>query len=235
MKFHPSTDTIDVSTYSPFLNSSIADSANQFTVPWHNWTGTGNGSIAGVVKDISTCSALASAPISASAGSTLTNSSGAYTLSNLAPKSYAVVASYPGYIPVGRNIEVGAGAAASGKLFLGTGSGQFQGAVSDRSGVALSIATVHLVGSASTSAFDETITTDASGKYYSGSVPGGTYQLTATAAGYNSLVVTASVGSGATLTQNFGLTPTATTGGSVTGHGLPFRFLLFEKAKLQKR
>jgi Carboxypeptidase regulatory-like domain/Calcineurin-like phosphoesterase/Bacterial Ig domain len=220
MKFHPSTDTIDVFTYSPFLNSSIADSANQFTVPWHNWTGTGNGSIAGVVKDISSCSALANAPISSSAGSTLTNSSGAYTLSNLAPKSYAVVASYPGYVPVGRNIEVGAGATASGKLFLGTASGQLQGAVSDSSGFALSAATVHLVGSASTSAFDETITTDTSGKYYSGSVPAGTYQLTAAAAGYNSLVVTASVGSGATLTQNFGLTQTATPGGSITGQVL---------------
>ncbi len=220
MKFHSSTDRIDVLTYSPFLNSYITDSANQFTVPWHNWTGTGNGGIAGVVKDISSCSALANAPISSSAGSTVTNSSGAYALSNLAPNTYAVVASDPGYVPVGRNIEVGAGATASGKLFLGTGSGQFQGAVSDSSGIALSGATVHLVGSASTSAFDETITTDASGKYYSGNIPGGTYQLTAAAAGYNSLVVTASLGSGGTLTQNFGLRQAATTGGSVTGQVL---------------
>jgi hypothetical protein len=220
MKFHPSTDTIDVLTYSPFLNSYITDSANQFTVPWHNWTGTGNGGIAGVVKDISSCSALANAPISSSAGSTITNSSGTYALSNLTPDTYAVVASYPGYVPVGRNIEVGAGATASGKLFLGTGSGLFQGAVSDSSGIALSGATVHLVGSASTSAFDETITTDTSGKYYSGNIPGGTYQLTAGATGYNSLVVTASVGSGGTLTQNFGLTQAATTGGSVTGQVL---------------
>jgi hypothetical protein len=130
------------------------------------------------------------------------------------------VASDPGYVPVGRNIELGAGATASGKLFLGTGSGQFQGAVSDSSGIALSGATVHLVGSASTSAFDEAITTDTSGKYYSGNIPGGTYQLTAAAAGYNSLVVTASVGSGGTLTQNFSLTQAATTGGSVTGQVL---------------
>src|SRR5205823_3520991 len=75
-------------------------------------------------------------------------------------------------------------------------------------------------GSASTSAFDETITTDTSGKYYSGNIPGGTYQLTAAAAGYNSLVLTASVGSGGTLTQNFGLTQAATAGGSVTGQVL---------------
>src|SRR5947208_9333130 len=109
MKFHPTTDTIDVLTYSPYINAYITDSANQFTVPWHNWKGTGNGSIAGVVKDISSCSALVTAAINSSAGSTVTNSSGAYTLSNLAPHTYSVVASSSGYTPVGRNIEVGPG------------------------------------------------------------------------------------------------------------------------------
>src|SRR5207245_6703445 len=70
MKFHPTTDTIDVLTYSPYINAYITDSPNQFTVPWHNWKGTGNGSIAGVVKDISSCSALVNAAINSSAGST---------------------------------------------------------------------------------------------------------------------------------------------------------------------
>jgi len=45
MKFHPSTDTIDVLTYSPYLNSYLTDSGNQFTISWHKWTGTGAGSI----------------------------------------------------------------------------------------------------------------------------------------------------------------------------------------------
>ena len=221
MKFHPSSDSIDVLTYSPYLNSYLTDSGNQFTIPWHNWTGTGAGSISGVVKDISSCGALANAGIKTNAGSTVTNSSGAYTLGNLAPSRYSVVASSGSYVPVGRNIEVGPGMTASGKLFLGTGSGQLQGTVTDSTNVALSGATVHLVGSASTSAFDETVTTDTTGKYASGSIPGGTYQETASASGYSSSTVTTSLGSAATVTQNFALTASANpnTSGGGTGGG----------------
>ncbi|HKR83437.1 MAG TPA: carboxypeptidase regulatory-like domain-containing protein, partial [Terriglobales bacterium] len=193
---------------------------NQFTIPWHKWTGTGTGSISGVVKDISSCSALANAPIKSNAGSTVTSSSGAYTIGGLVPNTYSVVASSGSYVPVGRNIEVGAGMTASGKLFLGTGSGQIQGSARDSTGAAISGATVHLLGSASTSALDETITTDATGKYATGSIPGGTYQVTASAPGYSSSAVTASLGSGATVTQNFVLTasanPKTNTGGSTT-------------------
>ena len=127
MKFYPSSDTIDVLTYSPYLNSYLTDSGNRFTIPWHNWTGTGAGSITGVVKDISSCSALVSATIKSTAGSSVTNSAGGYTLGSLVPNTYSVVASSGGYVPVGRNIEVGPGMMASGKLFLGTGWGKFQG------------------------------------------------------------------------------------------------------------
>jgi carboxypeptidase family protein/Big-like domain-containing protein/calcineurin-like phosphoesterase family protein len=220
MKFHPSSDTIDVLTYSPYLNSYLTDSGNQFTIPWHKWTGTGTGSISGIVKDISSCSALANAPIKSNAGSTVTSSSGAYTIGGLVPNTYSVVASSGSYVPVGRNIEVGPGMTASGKLFLGIGSGQFQGSARDSTGAAISGATVHFLGSASTSALDETITTDATGKYATGSIPGGTYQVTASATGYSSSTVTASLGSGATVTQNFVLTasanPKTNTGGTTT-------------------
>jgi hypothetical protein len=217
MKFHPSTDTIGVVTYSPYLNSYLTDSGNQFTIPWHNWTGTGAGSISGVVKNISSCTALANASVKSNAGSTVTNSAGAYTLGNLTPNTYSVVASSGSYVPVGRNIEVGPGMTASGKLFLGTGSGQFRGIATDSNNVAISGATIHFVGSASTSAFDETVTTDTTGKYASGSIPGGTYQVTASASGYSSSTVTASLASGATVTQNFALAPTANTSGGSTG------------------
>lgn len=219
MKFHPSSDTIDVLTYSPYLNSYLTDSGNQFTVPWHNWTGTGAGSVSGVVKDISSCSALANAAVKSNAGSTITNSAGAYTLPNLIPNTYSVVASSGSYVPVGRNIEVGPGMTASGKLFLGTASGQFQGAVTNSSNAAIAGATIHLVGSASTSGFDETVTTDTTGKYASGSIPGGTYQVTVSASGYNTSSFTANLGSGATVTQNFVLTASGTTNTSGGGTG----------------
>jgi hypothetical protein len=109
---------------------------------------------------------------------------------------------------------------ASAKLFLGTGSGQFQGSATDSTGAAISGATIHFVGSASTSAFDETITTNASGQYGSGSIPGGTYQVTASAAGFNSFTTTLSLGSGATVAQNFVLASSGSgSGGGSTGGG----------------
>jgi hypothetical protein len=209
MKFHPSTDTIDVLTYSPYLNSYLADSTNQFTVPWHNWTGTGNGSIVGVVKDISSCSPLP-ATITSSVGSSVATSSGTYTLSNLAPSTYNIMASYSGYTSVSRSIQVGPALAGSGKLFLGKGSGQVTGKITDSSGSPLSGATVQLTGSSSASAQDETATTDASGNYSSGSVAGGTYQMTASATGYAASSATVSLTAGATVTQNFALTPSST-------------------------
>jgi len=217
MKFHPSTDTIDVLTYSPYLNSYLTDSGNQFTISWHKWTGTGAGSISGVVKDISTCSALVNAAIASNTGSTATNTSGSYVLGGLAPNTYSVVASSGSYVSVGRNIEVGPGMTASGKLFLGTGAGQFQGSATDSTGASISGATIHFVGSASTSAFDETITTNTSGQYASGNIPAGTYQLTASANGFNSFTTTANLGSGSKVAENFVLTPSSGSNGGNTG------------------
>jgi hypothetical protein len=205
MKFHPSTDTIDVLTYSPYLNSYLSDAGNQFTTPWHNWTGTGTGTINGLVADISTCSPLP-ATITLPAGNTAANASGAFSLSGLAPGSYSLVASDSGYTPAGRNVEVGPGLTASAKLFLGTGSGQLTGTVKDSSGAAIAGATVQMTGSASASASDITITSDRNGNYNSGSIPGGTYQSTASAPGFNSGSSNISIPTGATATKNFVLT-----------------------------
>jgi len=36
MKFHPSQNTVDVLTYSPFLNSYMTDDPNQFTIYYSN-------------------------------------------------------------------------------------------------------------------------------------------------------------------------------------------------------
>jgi Carboxypeptidase regulatory-like domain/Calcineurin-like phosphoesterase len=201
MRFHPSSDTIDVSTYSPYLNSFLTDSTNQFTIPWHTWTGTGTGSVTGVVKDISTCVALP-ATISSVAGSTVAGSGGNYWLSGVAPGSYTVTASYPNYTSTSKSVVVGPGLAASGKLFLGTATGQINGVVTDTTGTAVSGAVVELTGSSSASGLDETVAAGSSGTFNSGPIPAGTYQLTASATGYNPSTVTAGLTSGATLTRN---------------------------------
>jgi hypothetical protein len=208
MKFHPSSDTIDVSTYSPYLNSFLTDSTNQFTIPWHNWRGTGAGSITGVVKDISSCAALA-ATVTSSAGSTVAGSGGNYSLSGVAPGSYTVTASYPNYTSTSKSVLVGPALAASDKLFLGTAAGQINGLVTDTSGTAVSGAVVQLTGSSSASGSDETVTTGSSGVFNSGAIAAGTYQVTASATGYNPSTVIAGLKSGATLTQNVVLSPSS--------------------------
>jgi hypothetical protein len=120
------------------------------------------------------------------------------------------MASDSGYTPVSRSIQVGPALAGSGKLFLGTGSGQVMGRVTSSSGSPLSGATVQLTGSSSASAQDETIAADTNGNYSSGAVPGGTYQMNASATGYTSSSATVSLTAGATVTQNFALSPSAT-------------------------
>ena len=201
MRFHPSSDTIDVSTYSPYLNSFLTDATNQFTIPWHTWTGTGAGSITGVVKDISTCVALP-ATISSVAGSTLAGAGGNYSLGGVPPGGYTVTAAYPNYTSTSKSVTVGPALAASGKLFLGTASGQISGVVTDTTGTAVSGAVVQLTGSSGASGSDETVNTGSNGVFSSGPIPPGTYQVTASATGYNPSTVTAGLTSGATLTQN---------------------------------
>lgn len=205
MRFHPSTDNIDVSTYSPYLNAFLSDANNQFTIPWHKWTGTGNGSVAGLVKDISTCTAL-TATVSSSAGSQVATSTGKYSFASLPPGTYKMTASYPNYTSISKSIEVGPAMAASGKLYLGTQAGQIKGLISDANGLPIGSASVHLTGSASTSGSDETITTGSNGAYNSGPIAAGTYQITASASGYNPSTLTASLPSGATLSKNLVLT-----------------------------
>ncbi len=210
MRFHPSSDTIDVSTYSPYLNSFLTDSTNQFTIPWHNWTGTGMGSITGVVKDISSCAALA-AKVSSSAGSTVAGSGGSYSLTGVAPGSYSVTASYPNYTSTSKSVLVGPALAASDKLFLGTAAGQINGLVTDTSGTAVSGAVVQLTGSSSASGSDEVVTTGSNGVFNSGAIPAGTYQITASATGYNPSTVTVGLTGGATRTQNLVLSASSST------------------------
>lgn len=205
MRFHPSSDTIDVSTYSPHLNAFLADANNRFTIPWHKWTGAGNGSVAGLVKDISTCTAL-TATVSSSAGSQVATSSGNYSFASLAPGTYKITAAYPNYTSISKSIQVAPAMAASGKLYLGTQAGQINGLITDANGVAIGNASVHLTGSASTSGSDETITTGSNGAYSSGPIAAGTYQITASASGYNPSTLTASLASGATLSRNLVLT-----------------------------
>jgi hypothetical protein len=97
MTFHPASNSISVKTYSPFLNQSMTDGANQFTLAYHNpFPNSGQGSISGKVRNQSGCAAVAGIHVSAGAVSTTSAADGTYSLS-VAPGSYTVTASGSGW------------------------------------------------------------------------------------------------------------------------------------------
>jgi carboxypeptidase family protein/calcineurin-like phosphoesterase family protein len=95
--FHPATNSISVKTFSPFLNQFRTDSANQFTMSYHNpHANSGIGTVRGRVRNSSTCAVIAGVKVSAGGKSTLTASDGSYHLS-LPPGSYNVGVSKTGF------------------------------------------------------------------------------------------------------------------------------------------
>jgi Carboxypeptidase regulatory-like domain/Calcineurin-like phosphoesterase len=97
MTFHPASNTISVSTYSPFLNQSMTDGANQFTLAYHNpFPNSGIGSISGKVRRQSNCAAIAGVMVTAGSTSATTAADGTYRLS-APPGSYSITASGAGW------------------------------------------------------------------------------------------------------------------------------------------
>jgi hypothetical protein len=98
MTFHPSTDTIDVKTYSPYLNKYFTDSSNQFSIHWHaSKMAATTGTISGRVRDAGTCSNLAGVQITAGSQSTTTDAKGLYSIT-LPPGAYSVSATANDYV-----------------------------------------------------------------------------------------------------------------------------------------
>ena len=103
--FHPSSNTISVQTYSPFLNSYRTDSDNQFTVNYHDLGfNTGVGKITGRVTG-SGCQIVSGATVSASGASTTTNEEGRFSL-KVPPGNYEVSVSAPNWQNGTRSVKV---------------------------------------------------------------------------------------------------------------------------------
>lgn len=85
MKFSPSKNTISVQSYSPFTGLFLTDSANQFTLKWHNdgKPGSGTATVTGRVRTAasgSACKPIAGATVNIGGVTATTDSSGNYTL-----------------------------------------------------------------------------------------------------------------------------------------------------------
>lgn len=102
---HPSSNTISVQTYSPFLNAYKTDSDNQFTVNYHNpGFQTGFGRITGRVTG-SGCQVISGATVSAGGVSTTTDAEGRFRL-KVPPSTYQVSVSAPNWQNGTRSVKV---------------------------------------------------------------------------------------------------------------------------------
>ena len=124
--FHPNSNTITVKTYSPYLNAYKTDGANQFTVNYHDPEfNTGVGKITGKVKTPRTntggCTAISNASVSAGGVSTLTDSSGHFSLS-LAPGTYTASVTAGGFTPQSRTITVNDNYSSDNDFYLNSSS-----------------------------------------------------------------------------------------------------------------
>ncbi len=146
-------------------------------------------------------------------GSATSDASGYYTISGLVSGSYQVSASKIGYLSQTKSATVAAGGSATVNFQLQQQAvGSIKGRVTDVSGRGVSKAFISCSGPGSGSA-----SSDANGNYtISGLVPG-SYQVSASAIGYDpSSVVSVSVPAGGSVTANLQLKPFVPPSSSIT-------------------
>jgi thermitase len=158
------------------------------------------GGITGQVTDAKDGSAISGAQVSDGITTALTDAAGSYTIDNVSPGSYQVVASKEGYQTSSLTVSVLSGTTAVANFSLSQIiiPGSITGSVTDAKDGS------PIVGAAVTDG-TRTATTDASGKYTIADVPPGSYEVTVSKEGYESLTVSVTVVSGATSVMNFSL------------------------------
>jgi thermitase len=169
------------------------------------------GSITGSVTDAKDGSAISGAQVSAGTRTVTTDASGKYTVANVPPGTYVVVASKEGYQSSSLTVSVLSGATAVANFSLSQiiVLGSITGSVTDAKDGS------PIVGAAVTDG-TRTATTDASGKYTIADVPPGTYQVVASKEGYQSSSLMVNVVSGSSAVANFSLSQIIVSG-SITG------------------
>lgn len=102
MQFSPSTNTIQVKTYSPYLNTYLTDAANQFTLKWHNdgAAGSGTAKIVGRVRSSGyalNCKVVSGATVNVGGTSATSDANGYFALS-IPPGQYSATAKAAGFL-----------------------------------------------------------------------------------------------------------------------------------------
>ncbi|HEX9562482.1 MAG TPA: carboxypeptidase regulatory-like domain-containing protein [Gemmatimonadaceae bacterium] len=162
------------------------------------------GSIAGVVTDATTGAPVSGASVSTQppTSSVSTNAQGAYTISGAASGTYTVNASRSGYAPNSVQVTVMAGQTATAGIALTPLPGTLSGTVTDAaSGAPIAGASV------TTQPATTTAITNSQGAFTISGVPAGSYNVTASHAGYSPGSANGVVGPGQAVTVNIALAP----------------------------
>ena len=178
-------------------------------------SGGTTGSVAGTVTDADTGLPIAGATVATDTGqSDQTAANGSYTVNNVPAGQRQVTASATGYNPQTATVQVNAGQTANRDFALtpsGPTTGSVAGTVTDAStGLPIAGATV----ATDTGQSDQTA---ANGTYTINNVPPGQRQVTASATGYDPESATVQVNAGQTANQDFALTPSGGTTGTISG------------------
>lgn len=189
-------------------NVTVTAGANT-TVPVIQLTPINPGGITGTVVN-SGGTGISGASVTGAGLTATTNSSGAFTLSNVPAGSVALTASAPNYQPASETVTATAGNTTTAPaMTLLSNLGNVTGKVTDTSNNPIVGASVSFGGG--------NTTTDSTGSYSFTNIPAGTIQLVASATGFQSVTQNVTVTGGATTTANFTLTSTSGSPGTVTG------------------
>jgi hypothetical protein len=209
LTFHPLSNTISVSTFSPFLNRSMTDSANQFTISIlsKGIPASSTGNLSGRVRgdrsgNIYNCRKISGAKVTTSIGSKLTDSNGHYGFIGLVPNTYTINVSAPGWSTAAASSKVNGTFTTDLNIFMEPIVGSASGKVANSSGVAIAGATVKFVGG--TIPTSVTTKTNSTGTFSVSPLSVGTYQVTASGSGL-SQSKSASVTAGTITTIQFRL------------------------------
>jgi hypothetical protein len=174
------------------------------------------GAITGQITDSSTATPVVGATLSYSGGSTTTDTSGNYTLTNVSPGSITVTASASGYTSASSTVSVTSGNTATLNFQLNPVPVNTPGTIQGR---VTNISTGGAAGGATVSFSGGSTTADSNGNYSFSNVAPGTYSLTASHTGYFNVIHSVTVVSGATSTLNFALATGGKIAGTITNSG----------------
>jgi hypothetical protein len=162
---------------------------------------TPTGSITGRITSAIDGHALSGTTVTYSRGSTVSDANGYYTFKAVPPGTYSVTAQKTGWVSASVTVTV-ASAAVTANIRLATG-GKITGRVVNRSGVAISGASVKITGGLVPTTV--TLSTNSSGVYLTGWIAIGNYTVQVSKSGYATQSKGTSMSSGQTATVNFTL------------------------------